>query len=64
MTCTHIVYHPPVNSKQWVDTLATLRQESDHGSGAYIPILSEQLFGQCDAREGINEVHNNKDNIV
>lgn len=50
MSCQHMVYHPPIKSEVWWNTLNTLRQEADHGSGAYLPILAEQLFGECEGR--------------
>lgn len=50
MSCNHIVYHPPVGSKQWNEVLKNLRETSDHGDGSVLPILAEQLFGECEAR--------------
>ena len=49
MKCNCLVYHPVQGSAEWQSVLSNYRQTADHGDGALLPILAEQLFGLCNA---------------
>lgn len=51
MNCNCLVYHPPLGTKEWAQVLSNLREVSDHGNGALLPIIAEQLFGDCPSRK-------------
>ena len=48
--CECIVYHPPLGTKEWAEVWSNFRQVADHGDGAILPIMAEQLFGECPSR--------------
>ena len=50
MKCDCLVYHPPLGTKEWAEVMSNFRQISDHGDGALLPIVAEQLFGECPSR--------------
>lgn len=53
--CYCLVHHPDLQSKEWQAALSNLRQTIDHGDGNLIPLLAEQLFGDCpDRKEKVN----------
>ena len=50
MKCNCLVYHPPLGTKEWAEVWSNFRQVADHGDGAILPIMAEQLFGECPSR--------------
>lgn len=49
--CFCIVHHPDMQSQEWQNALRNLRDCLSLGRGNVVPLLVEQLFGECPDRK-------------
>lgn len=49
LKCNHLVYHPKPGSSEYKALMAVFRNALVMGD-TLVPIMAEQLFGECEAR--------------